>query len=97
MSVPVVHTRHAPFNTETRPFYTRHTYKVRLVALSRVQLGHAPAGVRVAEVVANPIRVEDWPLGERKDDYLLWMGRVEPELNDTLGGDGRGVQRRAGW
>jgi glycosyltransferase involved in cell wall biosynthesis len=78
LSVPVVHTLHAPFNDETRPFYARHGHKARLVAISRYELEHAPPGVRVADVVPNPIRVEDWPFHEDKDDYLLWMGRMDP-------------------
>ncbi len=78
ISVPVVHTLHAPFNDETRPFYARHGHKARLVAISDFQLAHAPAGVRVADVVPNPIRVADWPFREDKDDYLLWMGRMDP-------------------
>jgi glycosyltransferase involved in cell wall biosynthesis len=78
LSVPVVHTLHAPFDEETRPFYERHGHKVRLVAISAFQLQHAPPGVRVADVVPNPIRVEDWPFCEHKDDYLLWMGRMDP-------------------
>jgi glycosyltransferase involved in cell wall biosynthesis len=78
LSVPVVHTLHAPFNEETRPFYARHGHKARLVAISGFQVEHAPAGVHVADVVPNPIRVEDWPFREDKDDYLLWMGRMDP-------------------
>jgi len=78
VSVPVVHTLHAPFNDETRPFYARHGHKARLVAISDFQLEHAPPGVCVADVVPNPIRVEDWPFREEKDDYLLWMGRMDP-------------------
>ena len=78
VSVPVVHTLHAPFNDETRPFYGRHGRKARLVAISRYQLEHAPPGVRVADVVPNPIRVEDWPFRDKKDEYLLWMGRMDP-------------------
>jgi glycosyltransferase involved in cell wall biosynthesis len=78
VSAPVVHTLHAPFNEETRPFYTRHGHKARLVAISRLQLEHAPDGVCVADVVPNPIRVEDWPFRTDKEDYLLWMGRMDP-------------------
>jgi glycosyltransferase involved in cell wall biosynthesis len=78
VSVPVVHTLHAPFNDETRPFYGRHGHKVLLVAISRFQLEHAPPGVHVADVVPNPIRVGDWPFQEEKDDYVLWMGRMDP-------------------
>ncbi|MGO9319522.1 MAG: glycosyltransferase family 4 protein [Solirubrobacteraceae bacterium] len=78
VSVPVVHTLHAPFNDETCPFYARHGHKARLVGISHYQLEHAPPGVRVADVVPNPIRVEDWPFRDEKDDYLLWMGRMDP-------------------
>jgi glycosyltransferase involved in cell wall biosynthesis len=77
-SVPVVHTLHAPFTRETRPFYARHGHKARLVAISNFQQEHAPPGVRVADVVPNPIRVGDWPFRDDKDDYLLWMGRMDP-------------------
>ncbi|HEV2998085.1 MAG TPA: glycosyltransferase family 4 protein [Solirubrobacteraceae bacterium] len=78
VATPVVHTLHAPFNEETRPFYARHGHKVRLVAISRFQLEHAPPGVRVPDVVPNPIRVGDWPFYEDKEDYLLWVGRMDP-------------------
>lgn len=76
--VPVVHTLHAPFDDDTTPFYARHGHKVRLVAISRFQQEHAPPGVRVTEMVPNPIRVADWPFREGKDDYLLWVGRFDP-------------------
>jgi glycosyltransferase involved in cell wall biosynthesis len=78
LAAPIVHTLHAPFNDETRPFYERHGHKVRLVAISRFQLEHAPPGVRVADVVPNPIRIEAWPFRADKEDYLLWMGRMDP-------------------
>jgi glycosyltransferase involved in cell wall biosynthesis len=29
-------------------------------------------------VIPNPLRVEDWPLREHKDGYLLWVGRMAP-------------------
>jgi glycosyltransferase involved in cell wall biosynthesis len=78
VSAPVVHTLHGPFSSDMCPFYERHGHKARLVAISQFQLEHAPSGVLVADVVSNPIRVEDWPFREDKDDYLLWMGRLDP-------------------
>lgn len=78
VSAPVVHTLHGPFSSDMCPFYERHGHKARLVAISRFQLEHTPPGVRVADVVSNPIRVKDWPFIEDKDDYLLWMGRMDP-------------------
>ena len=78
LSTPLVHTLHAPFNEETRAFYERHAHKADLVAISRYQLEHCPPRVRVAAVVPNPLRVRDWPLISGKQDYLLWMGRMDP-------------------
>jgi glycosyltransferase involved in cell wall biosynthesis len=78
VSTPVVHTLHAPFDADTRPFYARHGHKVRLVAISRFQLDHAPPDVHITDVVPNPIQVSAWPLQLAKHDYLLWMGRFDP-------------------
>ena len=75
---PVVHTIHAPFDDETTPFYVRHGHNVWLVAISRFQAEHCPPGVRIRDVVPNPIRVADWPYREQKDAYLLWIGRFDP-------------------
>ena len=78
VSAPVVHTVHGPFDATTNPFYRRHGHKVTLVALSRSQAVTAPSGVRVGAVVANPVSVERWPFVAVKQDYLLWMGRMDP-------------------
>jgi glycosyltransferase involved in cell wall biosynthesis len=76
--VPVVHTVHGPFDSHTAPFYRRHGRKALLVALSRTQAESAPVGVRIADVVPNPIVVDRWPLRTEKQDYLLWIGRMDP-------------------
>lgn len=78
LSCPVVHTLHGPFDEQTAPFYERHGDNARLVAISHSQLDLAPPGVRVSDMVPNPIRVDDWPFREGKDDYLLWIGRMDP-------------------
>lgn len=74
---PVVHTVHGVFSDATGPFYRRHAHKVHLVAISAHQAEHAPPGVRAAAVVPNPIDVERWPLAADKDDYVLWIGRMD--------------------
>ena len=78
LDVPVVHTIHGPFTGETARFYERHGDKARLVAISRSQAASAPPRVQITAVVPNPIRVHDWPLRSDKDDYLLWIGRMDP-------------------
>jgi glycosyltransferase involved in cell wall biosynthesis len=78
VSVPVVHTLHGPFVEKTVSFYQRHGHKARLVAISRSQAASAPAGVRIEDVVPNPIAVDRWPLRTVKQDYLLRVGRMHP-------------------
>jgi glycosyltransferase involved in cell wall biosynthesis len=76
--VPVVHTIHGAFDRDSTRFYRRHGHKATLVAISRSQAAGAPAEVRISEVVPNPIAVERWPLSTRKQDYVLWIGRMAP-------------------
>ena len=81
IATPMVHTLHGPFTRETSAFYERHGYKASAVALSRYQADQAPAGLDVIGVIGNPILVGDFPFRAEKDDYLLWIGR----LNDDKG------------
>jgi glycosyltransferase involved in cell wall biosynthesis len=78
LGAPVVHTVHGPFDAKTRGFYQRHGGKATLVAISRSQALSAPAGVQIVDVVPNPIVVDRWPLRQQKQDYLLWIGRMDP-------------------
>jgi len=78
VAVPVVHTIHGPFDHETTRFYQRHGHKAALVAISRSQADSAPGGVRIAAVVPNPIRVDRWLLRIEKQNYVLWIGRMDP-------------------
>jgi glycosyltransferase involved in cell wall biosynthesis len=81
IDTPVVHTLHGPFTEDTSAFYARHAHKASVVALSRYQAEQAPDGLDVVAVIGNPIVVGDFPFREDKDDYLLWIGR----LNDDKG------------
>jgi len=79
LSTPLVHTLHGQFTPATSAFYARHHPKGTLVAISRAQRASAPAGLGALTVIPNPIEVQDWPLQEHKDDYLLWIGRITAE------------------
>jgi glycosyltransferase involved in cell wall biosynthesis len=81
LETPLVHTLHGPFTDDTRSFYERHADKASVIALSDYQRRHAPPGVRVVAVVPNPIVVDAFPFRADKEDYLLWIGR----LNDDKG------------
>ena len=78
VDAPVVHTIHGPFAGEMVRFYQRYGRKAHLVAINRSQAQSASAGVRISDVVPNPIAVERWPLRCEKQGYLLWIGRMDP-------------------
>ncbi|HLI58113.1 MAG TPA: glycosyltransferase family 4 protein [Solirubrobacteraceae bacterium] len=79
LTTPLVHTLHGPFTAETSAFYAHHAHKAQVVAISEAQRVQAPAGLRVAGVIPNPIDVGEWPLVNRKERYLLWVGRMAVE------------------
>lgn len=78
LRTPLVHTLHGPFTAATGAFYARHGHKAALVGISQAQLDDAPAGLRAIAVIPNPIATWEWPLHEKKDDFLLWVGRMTP-------------------
>ena len=77
IDTPLLHTLHGPFTEDTSAFYARHAHKASAVALSRYQARQAPAELEIAAVIGNPIVVGDFPFRAEKEDYLLWIGRVE--------------------
>jgi glycosyltransferase involved in cell wall biosynthesis len=79
LNVPFVHTLHGPFDAGTTAFYAEHGHKAALVAISAAQLRTAPVGVVADAIIRNPVEVAAWPLRETKDDYLLWIGRINAE------------------
>lgn len=76
IATPVLHTLHGPFTEDASRFYARHGHKAAIVSISQTQLAEAPPELAVSEVIPNPIDVGSWPLRRRKDDYLLWIGRM---------------------
>lgn len=78
LDTPVVHTLHGSLSGPRAGFYRRHGPGATLVAISRTQRDSAPPGVEIAAVVTNPIAVDRWPFRAQKDDYLLWIGRLDP-------------------
>ena len=81
LATPLVHTLHGPFSDDTRAFYERHADKAYAIALSEYQRDQAPDGLHVVAVVPNPIVVDAFPFQTDKEDFLLWIGR----LNDDKG------------
>jgi glycosyltransferase involved in cell wall biosynthesis len=79
LATPLVHTLHGQFTRATAAFYAQHQSKATVVAISRAQRTSAPSDMHDVEVIPNPIELQDWPMQERKEDYVLWIGRMAAE------------------
>jgi glycosyltransferase involved in cell wall biosynthesis len=79
LDTPLVHTVHGPFIESTGSFYAQHAAKATLVGISRAQIASAPTVLRNTVAIPNPIDLRAWSVQERKDDYLLWVGRMTTE------------------
>jgi glycosyltransferase involved in cell wall biosynthesis len=89
---PVVHTLHGPWTELTRRYYGLiHDY-VDLVAISDAQRADNP-DVKYAGVVHNGIQLEDYLFRAEKDDFLIYIGRANPDKGPSIAIE---VARRAG-
>ncbi len=89
---PVVHTLHGPWTEPSRTLYGLLDRYVHLVAISEAQRNDNP-NIRYAGVVYNGIDLDAYPLVEEKDDFLVYIGRANPDKGPTLAIE---VARRAG-
>src|SRR4051812_26184483 len=89
---PVVHTLHGPWNELARRYYSVVAQHVHLVAVSETQRSANPA-VPYAGVVHNGIDLDRYPYREAKDDFLVYIGRANPDKGPAIAIE---VARRAG-
>jgi glycosyltransferase involved in cell wall biosynthesis len=79
LSTPLLHTLHGPFTAQTSAFYAHHADNAWVAGISETQLAAGPANLRSVGAIPNPIDVSSWPFREKKDGYLLWIGRMTAE------------------
>ena len=75
---PVVHTLHGPWTDDTRRFVATASPPVHLIAISRSQAEGNP-DANYAGVVHNGLDLDAHPWRKEKDDFLLFLGRCNPE------------------
>jgi glycosyltransferase involved in cell wall biosynthesis len=78
IDTPVVHTMHGPLDDATSDFYAAHGGKGVIVAISHAQLDDAPSVLHNAAVVHNPLRFDEWKLGDAPGEHVVWVGRMAP-------------------
>ncbi len=75
---PVVHTLHGPWTEAGRRMYGLIDSYVQLVAIAGTQRADNPA-VRYARTIHNGIDTSTYEYREKKDDYLVYIGRANPD------------------
>ena len=89
---PVVHTLHGAWTEPSRRLYHALAERVHLVAISAAQRADNP-DIRYEGVVHNGIDLDLYPFIEDKDDFLVYIGRANPDKGPTIAIE---VARRAG-
>jgi len=89
---PVVHTLHGPWNDASRRFFAAVSPPVRLIAISEAQAAGNP-DLDYAGVVHNGLDLGAHPYKDTKEDFLLFLGRCNPEKGPELAVE---VAKRAG-
>jgi glycosyltransferase involved in cell wall biosynthesis len=91
--VPSVLTAHGPLDGEVRRYYEMLSDSLSLVAISDCQRRKAP-GLRWAGMVHNAVPVDEYPFKSRKEDFCLFLGRMNAEKAPELAIE---AARRAGY
>jgi glycosyltransferase involved in cell wall biosynthesis len=82
-SIPTVVTAHGPAEGEIGEYYRLLSTHVSMVAISNAQRRMAP-DLPWVETIYNAIDVDDYPFRTDKDDFLLWLGRTNPDKGAHL-------------
>jgi glycosyltransferase involved in cell wall biosynthesis len=82
-TVPTVVTMHGPTNGEMADYYREIGRTVALVAISEAQRAQAP-DINCVATVHNGIDVDSFPYQETKDDWVLFLGRFNPDKGPDL-------------
>jgi glycosyltransferase involved in cell wall biosynthesis len=88
---PVVHTLHGPWNDASRRFFRAVSPPIHLIAISEAQKAGNP-DLDYAGVVHNGLDLSVHPWQKEKEDFLLFLGRCNPEKGPEVAVD---VAKRA--
>jgi glycosyltransferase involved in cell wall biosynthesis len=89
---PVVRTLHGPWSDEARQFHGAVDGRVHFVAISESQASFN-TDLSYAGVVYNGVDMDVYPYREEKEDFLLFLGRCNPEKGPEVAVE---VAKRAG-
>ncbi len=80
---PVVHTLHMPWTPIRQRFFCRVDDRIHIVASSRSQAEMNP-DIHYAAMIYDGIDLDAHPLGDEKEDYLIYVGRCSSEKGTDI-------------
>lgn len=80
---PVLHTLHGPATPEAKELYRRLNFGLYFNAISDSQRGRF-GGLNFVATIMNAIDLSGTVYSEKKDDFLLFVGRMNPEKGAHL-------------
>jgi glycosyltransferase involved in cell wall biosynthesis len=83
VGVPVVHMLHGPFTEQAKQVYRLLSGRIWYVAISEAQRAFCP-DLSYAGTVHNGVDVSKYPFRAEKEDFLLFLGRINQEKGPEL-------------
>lgn len=79
VNTPVVTTLHSPFSEEEARKLLESFAHLNYVALSFSHKRSLPAILNIVRVIYNGINVQTFPFSDKKQDFMLFLGRIHPD------------------
>ena len=84
VQTPCVTTLHSPFAEEEGVRLLENFAHLNYVALSYSHKRNLSAWLNIVKVVYNGINVADFPFNDKKQDYMLFLGRIHPDKGTDI-------------
>lgn len=78
IDTPVLHTLHGPFTDEAKAYYASVNHHIFFNAISEYQRSCMPE-LNYIGTIYNAINTKWYPFSEEREDYLLFLGRMNPQ------------------
>lgn len=78
ITTPMLHTLHGPFTDENQRYYRAVNHGIWFNSISDYQASLCP-DLNYVGTIYNSVNVDWYPFSADKEDYLLWLGRMNRE------------------
>lgn len=80
---PMLHTLHGPFNEENKRYYRSVNHGIWFNSISDYQASCCP-DLNYVGTIYNSVNPDWYPFSAEKEDYLLFLGRMNPEKGAAI-------------